>query len=379
MTSSTARRGPSSLCSQSTRLAAYQARSTKLSKVPRPSVTERGRHRVSVAARGASSARVFPRDRRYRLRAVRAPRRDADSRPRRPRPPDPRAGGAGIGLRAKAFRSRAAQLAYPSSPRAPARVTWCHGAPGVALGRTLALPFADDAEIRREIEIAVDTTLTLGMGAEPTLCHGDLGNLMVVARAAAALGRPDWSALVAHHTSRIVTELQRERAASSSPRERPSPPARRARRRGSWPLVPGLPRRGPAGAGPRASRRRRGYPAGAAWPDALKARARTDRARSRCRMTCRWSPRRPPRPPWGGSRAAFPRSRADRCATRSRSPWSAPWPDRRARAACGPPRRRSTRRQGAWRCPRAPEDHLPPRVEIHPIKALWSPAPSAPR
>ena len=102
-------------------------------------------------------------------------------------------------------------------PGSPARVAWCHGAPGVALGRTLALPFLDDAEVRREIEVAVDTTLTLGMGAEPTLCHGDLGNLMVVARAAAALGRPDWSALVAHHTSRILANLQRERTASGSP------------------------------------------------------------------------------------------------------------------------------------------------------------------
>ncbi|WP_437314675.1 type 2 lanthipeptide synthetase LanM family protein [Sorangium sp. So ce385] len=89
------------------------------------------------------------------------------------------------------------------------KVAWCHGAPGVALGRTLALPLLDDAEVRREIEVAVETTLSRGMGESHVLCHGDLGNLMVVARAADALDRADWTAEVARHTARILAEIQR--------------------------------------------------------------------------------------------------------------------------------------------------------------------------
>lgn len=108
-------------------------------------------------------------------------------------------------------------------PGASSKVAWCHGAPGVALGRTLTLHFSDDTEVRREIEVAVDTTLSSGMGAEPILCHGDLGNLLVVTHAATALQRPDWSALAAHHTMRILANLQRERTAAARPLREATP------------------------------------------------------------------------------------------------------------------------------------------------------------
>jgi type 2 lantibiotic biosynthesis protein LanM len=68
---------------------------------------------------------------------------------------------------------------------------WCHGAAGIALGRLASLPLLDDAEARREIAIAVETTVELGFGRTHSLCHGDLGNLEVVLRAADALERPD--------------------------------------------------------------------------------------------------------------------------------------------------------------------------------------------
>lgn len=53
----------------------------------------------------------------------------------------------------------------------PLGVAWCHGAPGIALGR---LPFPDAGG---EVEVAVATTLRDGFGANHSLCHGDLGNL----------------------------------------------------------------------------------------------------------------------------------------------------------------------------------------------------------
>lgn len=70
---------------------------------------------------------------------------------------------------------------------------WCHGAPGIGLGRLAGLPWMDDPTVRGEIEIAVETTIDNGFGRNHCLCHGDLGNLELVTMAAARLGRPDWA------------------------------------------------------------------------------------------------------------------------------------------------------------------------------------------
>jgi lantibiotic modifying enzyme len=108
-------------------------------------------------------------------------------------------------------------LRLPEPGVSPDRITWCHGAPGVALGRTLALPLLDDAEVRREIEVALDTMLSRGLGDEPLLCHGDLGNLMVLTHVAASLGRPSLRDLALRHASRVMADLQRERTAPDAP------------------------------------------------------------------------------------------------------------------------------------------------------------------
>lgn len=70
---------------------------------------------------------------------------------------------------------------------------WCHGAPGVGLGRLAGLPYLDGAEVRAEIETAVESTIENGFGRNHCLCHGDLGNLEVVTLAADKLGRTDWA------------------------------------------------------------------------------------------------------------------------------------------------------------------------------------------
>ncbi len=67
---------------------------------------------------------------------------------------------------------------------------WCHGAPGVALGRLDSLRFLDDAAMRDDIETAVSATLAGGFGKGHSLCHGDLGNLEILALAAETLGTP---------------------------------------------------------------------------------------------------------------------------------------------------------------------------------------------
>jgi type 2 lantibiotic biosynthesis protein LanM len=70
---------------------------------------------------------------------------------------------------------------------------WCHGAPGIGLGRLASLPWLDDSTVRAEIESAVESTIENGFGRNHCLCHGDLGNLELITLAPEKLGRPDWA------------------------------------------------------------------------------------------------------------------------------------------------------------------------------------------
>lgn len=55
-------------------------------------------------------------------------------------------------------------------------VTWCHGAPGIALSRALVIPaLGATPTLLDELSIALTTTLTYGFGRSHCLCHGDLG------------------------------------------------------------------------------------------------------------------------------------------------------------------------------------------------------------
>lgn len=72
-------------------------------------------------------------------------------------------------------------------------VAWCHGAPGVGLGRLLCLPYiAGDETIRSEINTALQTICSYGFGHGHCLCHGDLGNLDVLLTAGQILGDSEW-------------------------------------------------------------------------------------------------------------------------------------------------------------------------------------------
>jgi lantibiotic modifying enzyme len=84
-------------------------------------------------------------------------------------------------------------------------VSWCHGAPGIALGRALGLRWNDDPQTRDEIEIAVATTLAHAP-ADPSLCHGSLGNLAIVARCAEVLDREDWRDAVREKTDALLAD-----------------------------------------------------------------------------------------------------------------------------------------------------------------------------
>jgi class II lanthipeptide synthase len=54
---------------------------------------------------------------------------------------------------------------------------WCHGAAGIGLARLGSLPYLDDPTLRGEIDAALKSTLTQGIGGDHTLCHGASGHL----------------------------------------------------------------------------------------------------------------------------------------------------------------------------------------------------------
>lgn len=86
-------------------------------------------------------------------------------------------------------------------------LAWCHGSPGVALGRLLMLPLLDDPQIEAEIRIAVDATLEGGFGGNHSLCHGDLGNLEILLTAAERLGEGTWRRRALEHATRARDEV----------------------------------------------------------------------------------------------------------------------------------------------------------------------------
>ena len=89
-------------------------------------------------------------------------------------------------------------------PKGPSfMVTWCHGAPGIGLGRLASLPYFTDEVVHQEIAVALQTTLAQGFGWNHSLCHGDFGNLETVLTAAQVLGEAEYQA----HTERLAAML----------------------------------------------------------------------------------------------------------------------------------------------------------------------------
>jgi type 2 lantibiotic biosynthesis protein LanM len=83
-------------------------------------------------------------------------------------------------------------------------IAWCHGAPGVAVSR---LAGELDAQTLAELDTAIATTLDADPPAVHTLCHGGVGNLAIVAHAAARLGRDDWRRRVDDRLPALIDDV----------------------------------------------------------------------------------------------------------------------------------------------------------------------------
>jgi type 2 lantibiotic biosynthesis protein LanM len=87
---------------------------------------------------------------------------------------------------------------------------WCHGAPGIGLGRIATLPYLDDPEMIEEIRAAVRSTRAEGFGFNQSLCHGDLGNLELVREAGRVLDDTELAAETSRLAARILKSIEDE-------------------------------------------------------------------------------------------------------------------------------------------------------------------------
>ncbi|WP_040441749.1 lanthionine synthetase LanC family protein [Ktedonobacter racemifer] len=88
------------------------------------------------------------------------------------------------------------------------------GVPGIALGRIASLQHIDDAMIREEIEVALQTTITEGFEfnhehswSNHSLYHGDCGNLETVLLATCRLDTGKYREHLEHLTAQLLGSI----------------------------------------------------------------------------------------------------------------------------------------------------------------------------
>ena len=99
-------------------------------------------------------------------------------------------------------------------PREPLFLsTWCHGAPGIGLGRIGGLEALDDAPIRRDIALALKNVVSGGLSTIDHLCCGNLGRIEIAWTAAHALRRPELGTVARAAASYVVGQAARTQGA----------------------------------------------------------------------------------------------------------------------------------------------------------------------
>jgi type 2 lantibiotic biosynthesis protein LanM len=85
---------------------------------------------------------------------------------------------------------------------------WCHSAPDIALACLGGLPILDTGEIRRELEIALQTMQQSGLQAIDNLCWGNFSNIEVLLIGAQQLSRPEFLEIAQKQAAWVVTRAQ---------------------------------------------------------------------------------------------------------------------------------------------------------------------------
>ncbi|MCB8948345.1 MAG: type 2 lantipeptide synthetase LanM [Ardenticatenaceae bacterium] len=70
--------------------------------------------------------------------------------------------------------------------------TWCHGAPGIGLARLGGIPVFDNPDVHRDIQVALNTTMSLFNDNLDTLCCGNAGRWDLLLKAGTDLQEAKW-------------------------------------------------------------------------------------------------------------------------------------------------------------------------------------------
>ena len=90
-------------------------------------------------------------------------------------------------------------------PREPLFLsTWCHGGPGIALGRVGALGVWDDADVRKDIRDGLRNLVSSGLTMIDHLCCGNMGRIDIAWTAAHALKQGDLGVVARTAASYVV-------------------------------------------------------------------------------------------------------------------------------------------------------------------------------
>lgn len=100
-----------------------------------------------------------------------------------------------------------ASVVYESASPSVFWSSWCHGAPGIGLGRLGGVSIYQTEQILTDIEIALRTTHKTGLQGTDNLCCGNLGRTEVFLVAGQKLNSPQW-----YQTARELAAIVVQRA-----------------------------------------------------------------------------------------------------------------------------------------------------------------------
>ena len=96
----------------------------------------------------------------------------------------------------------------PRFDRPVEQSAWCHGTPGIALGRVGSLDVCDDDETQEELERLLRSTASLPMMRRDHLCCGNACRVEVLHAAALALGRDELAAAAGRLAAAMLERAQ---------------------------------------------------------------------------------------------------------------------------------------------------------------------------
>jgi type 2 lantibiotic biosynthesis protein LanM len=86
---------------------------------------------------------------------------------------------------------------------------WCRGAPGIGLARLGGLNILDTGQVRKDIELALQTTLEFGVQGVDHPCCGNMGRAEVLLASGRRLSRPELEEAARARAWRVVSRAER--------------------------------------------------------------------------------------------------------------------------------------------------------------------------